>query len=320
MWGVPFVLWRRYFLPPRRNTRHKSTADLRCLTPFRLSESDWVKHHGILAPMQTPNLPQEPLSDAGLKYALECLRRGVGVVSEEFAYGADPYQRLLVHHPAQPDGRVFIFWHGGGWTSGYKEWMAFMAPAFINAGVTFISAGYRLAPAHLFPTGLNDCAAAVAWVYSNSANTRVSAPRISVGGHSAGGHYAAHLAVRRDWQCALGLPVDIVRGCLPLSGVYDFTETSGLTNRPRFLGERGNEREASPLHNLQSPLPPFLIAHGSEDFPHLMRQAETFEGAVRAAGGAVERIVLPGRNHFRASYAGGEADGPWVRPALAFMR
>ena len=113
-----------------------------------------------------------------------------------------------------------------------------------------------------------------------------------------------------------------MRGCLPLSGVYQFTEGGGLSARPRFLGI-GNaqiDREASPLHNLQPPLPPFLVAHGSEDFPHLMRQAEAFEQAVRAAGGTIARIVMPGRNHFSSSYAGGEADGPWVPHALQFMR
>ena len=56
------------------------------------------------------------------------------------------------------------FWHGGGWTSGYKEWMCFMEPAFNAADVTFVSAGYRLAPEHLFPAGLDHCLSAATWV------------------------------------------------------------------------------------------------------------------------------------------------------------
>jgi arylformamidase len=271
------------------------------------------------APNLPPNLPQEPLSEAGLKYALECLRRSAGLQGSAYTYGDDPYQSLLVFRPINPNGTVFVFWHGGGWTSGYKEWMAFMAPAFTDAGITFISAGYRLAPTHLFPTGFTDCADAVGWVHRNAASIGVKPNKIFLGGHSAGGHYAALLASKRDWQTARGLPLDIVQGCLPLSGVFDFTESGGLPNRPRFLGPSGNEREASPILNLQAPLPPFLIAHGSEDFPHLMRQAQAFEIAVRAAGAKVERLVLPGRTHFSASYAGGEVDGPWVKPAINFL-
>ena len=51
-----------------------------------------------------------------------------------------------------------------------------------------------------------------------------------------------------------------------------------------------------------------------------MRQADAMELALRKAGGAVEKRVLPGRDHFSASYAGGEADGPFVAPALAWMK
>lgn len=263
--------------------------------------------------------PQEPLSEAGRAYGEECLRRGQGVIGEEARYGEDPYQSILAFRAARPDGRVLLFWHGGGWTSGYKEWMSFMAPAFTAAGVTFITAGYRLAPGQLFPIGLADCASAVRWTCANAERLGGDPRKLFIGGHSAGGHYAALLAVKRDWQKSAGVPVDCVRGCLPLSGVYDFTATGGLTVRPRFLGASGNEREASPIHQMHSPLPPFYVAHGSEDFPHLMKQAEAFEGAFRTAGGTIQRDVLQGRNHFTASYAGGETDGPWVRPALSFM-
>lgn len=262
---------------------------------------------------------QEPLSDAGRAYGEECLRRGAGLSGEESRYGVDPYQSLLVYRAPRPDGRVLLFWHGGGWTSGYKEWMSFMAPAFTVAGVTFITAGYRLAPGHLFPVGVEDCIGGLRWTLQNVARFGGDPGKLFLGGHSAGGHYAALLAVKRDWQAGAGVPIDCVRGCLPLSGVYDFTASSGLTMRPRFLGQSGNEREASPIHQLQPPLPPFYIAHGSADFPHLMKQAEAFELAFRAAGGAIQRDVLADRNHFSASYAGGEVDGPWVKPALAFM-
>jgi arylformamidase len=43
------------------------------------------------------------------------------------------------------------------------------------------------------------------------------------------------------------------------------------------------------------------------------------ERALKAAGGDVERLVLEGRNHFTASYAGGEPDGPWVPHAIDWM-
>ena len=100
--------------------------------------------------------------------------------------------------------------------------------------------------------------------------------------------------------------------------MYLFGDGSGLSARPRFLGPAENDRAASPIQNIDT-TPPFLIAHGSEDFPHLMAQAESMEHALADAGGDVERVVLEGRNHFSACYAGGDADGPWVPRALAWM-
>jgi len=262
--------------------------------------------------------PQEPLSPAGAAYGAECWARGEGIAGDEFAFGADPYQRLIVFRAAEPDGRVLLFWHGGGWTSGYKEWMSFMAPAFTQAGVTFVSAGYRLAPAHVFPAGLDDCAAGLKWVAGHVAEHGGDPKRIFIGGHSAGGHYAALLAARAK-TCRELLPAGRVRGCLPISGVFDFGPASGLSARPRFLGaDPANDAAASPIRHLDEPLP-FLVACGTQDFPHLMVQAAAFVDALKKVGGDAEAISMPGRTHFTASFAGGEAQGPWVPAALAFM-
>jgi arylformamidase len=264
--------------------------------------------------------PQEPLSPAGTAYGVECWQRGEDVAGAEFAFGADPYQRLLVFRSPKPDGRVLLFWHGGGWTSGYKEWMSFMAPALTGAGVTFVSAGYRLAPQHVFPAGLEDCTAAVAWVVREIVGHGGDPDQLFIGGHSAGGHYAALLSVNGRALASRKLPRSTVRGCLPLSGVFDFGPASGLSMRPRFLGaDPGNDAAASAIMQIETPLPPFLIAFGSNDFPHLIPQARAFAAAVRAAGGEAETIEMAGRTHFTASFAGGEPDGPWVPAALAFM-
>ena len=250
--------------------------------------------------------PQEPLSEAGQAYGDECWRRSQGIDGDEYAYGGDSYQRLIVHAASRADAPTLLFWHGGGWTSGYKEWMSFMAPAFTNAGVRFVTAGYRLAPQHVFPAAFDDCRAALDWVLQRCG------PNVFIGGHSAGGHYAALIAANGGAR--------LVRGCLALSGVFEFGESSGLSMRPRFLGDdASNDLRASPRYNLQDPLPPFLISHGTRDFPHLIAQAGRFVEALRAKGANVEHLPLAERTHFTASYAGGEPDGPWVPAAQRFI-
>ena len=262
--------------------------------------------------------PQEPFSELGKKYAAEVMMRGEGVSGEDHSYGDDPYQSLTLHVPKNPNGTVFAFIHGGGWTSGYKEHMNFMAPPLMAANIIFISIGYRLAPQHIFPVGVDDVADALSSIYQRVDKFNGNPDRIFVGGHSAGGHYSSLLAVRNDWQAKRDIPDSIIRGCLPVSGVYDFTEGNGMTMRPKFLGDGETEFAASPIHNIAQ-TPPFFMAHGSEDFSHLITQAEAMEEALCKVGGDATRIIMTGRDHFSASYATGEEDGPWVSKALKWM-
>jgi len=268
--------------------------------------------------------PQEPLSALGMAYHERVMALGRDAAGIEAHYGDDPYQSLTIFPAASPSGDVLLFLHGGGWTSGYKEWMHFMAPALAAQGITFVSAGYRLAPQHLFPTGFDDCADAFAWVVRHIAAHGGDPRRVFVGGHSAGGHYAALLAVTCGWRACRGLSSDAVRGCLPVSGVYRFGPGSGLSVRPRFLGPAADERAevaASPLLQLDAECcPAFLIAHGSRDFPHLVVQAQQMAAALAGKGVPTRLEVLPECDHFDASVACGEIGGEWPRLAAAWMR
>jgi acetyl esterase/lipase len=265
---------------------------------------------------------QEPFTAIGERYHREVLRRGEGVQGIEIPYGPDPNQRLMVVPSPRPSGDTLIVFHGGGWTNGYKEWMLFMAPAMTAQGVTFVTAGYRLAPQHVFPAGYHDALDAIANVHGRIAEWGGDPARIFVSGHSAGGHLAALAALRRDWQSSRGLPENVVRGALPVSGTYLFGEHSGLSMRPRFLGvpDSGAEVPASPMTHVGPGAPPFFIAWGEADFPHLCQQADDFASALRAAGGDVTTIVLPGCDHLGASYANGDADGEWVSAAVEWMK
>jgi acetyl esterase/lipase len=256
--------------------------------------------------------PQEPLSPAGQAYDGHVTALGTDAAAgEDLAYGSDPYQRVLIYRSPRPSGAMLAFIHGGGWTNGCKEWMAFMAPAVTGAGFDFASIGYRLAPTHVFPAGVEDCADAVALL-------RGQTDALFLGGHSAGGHYAALLATRDGWWRRRGLAANPLSGCLPVSGVYRFGEGSGLSNRPRFLGEGPTEAQASPVLDIIDRTP-FLIAHGERDFPHLIAQAAEMAAALQAKDIAVERLVLPGLDHFTASYHCGETKGAWLDRATAFI-
>jgi arylformamidase len=266
---------------------------------------------------------QEPLSAAGAAYQARILALGEGVQAPvEACYGDDPYQSIAVFPAPRPTGDVLLFWHGGGWTSGYKEWMHFMAPAFNAHGITFATAGYRLAPQHVFPVQRDDAADAFAWLHRHAHAHGGDSERLFVGGHSSGAHLAALLAVTSAWRAPRGLPPQPLRGCLPVSGTYRFGEGSGLSMRPRFLGpDPQAETLAAPLAQLEPrACPPFLVTHGSRDFPHLVRQAADMVQALRQAGVPVQLETLEDCDHFDASVACGDAQQGWVSRAAAWMR
>jgi arylformamidase len=257
---------------------------------------------------------QEPFSDVARAYHDKVMELGRNVSGGEvLAYGSDPYQQVLFYPAARSPERVLAFIHGGGWTNGYKEWMSFMAPAFTRAGISFASIGYRLAPRYVFPTGVNDCADGLRVI-----RDRAPSSAVFIGGHSAGGHYAAWLAVRSDWWKERSLTANPIRGCLPISGAYLFGEGSGLSMRPRFLGPGPTEAAASPINGI-SDRTPFLIAFGQYDFPHLIPQAHAMAKALALAGNQVDELELSGCNHFEASYQAGDPDGLWCRAATAFI-
>ncbi|MEQ8652123.1 MAG: alpha/beta hydrolase [Kiloniellales bacterium] len=266
--------------------------------------------------------PQEPFSEVAQRYHDTVTKLGARTPpGEEIQLGEDPYRSLVIYPSAAPDGRILAFMHGGGWTNGYKEWLAFMAPALNAAGVTFASLGYRLAPQHLFPAGYEDAAAGLVRLMAEATRFGGDPERLYVGGHSAGGHYAALLATRDHWWRMHGLEENPLAGCLPISGVFKFGEGSGMAMRPRFLGSEDPDadRIASPISLIEDKTP-FLIAHGDRDFPHLMAQAEEMEGLLRAHLVPVERLIVTGADHFTASTWAGNPQGLWLPRALNFMQ
>jgi len=263
---------------------------------------------------------QDPFTEIGAQYHARIINEAGSIPTVEWQHGQDPYQSVAVYPAEHPRGDILILIHGGGWTNGYKEWMAFCAPALTARGITVASLGYRLAPAHVWPACFEDVADGVAQVVGRASEFGADPARVFVSGHSAGGHLAALLGLRKDWQDSRDLSEDVIKGSLPVSGTYLLGPDSGLSMRPRFLGakEAGHEAEASPLSHVRQDAPPFHVTWGENDFPHLRNQAIDFANALSECGAVVSTQELPGADHLGASYASAVADGDWVKAADHF--
>lgn len=89
--------------------------------------------------------------------------------------------------------------HGGGWKAGSvaeRVTDAQCRQRCREARCVVVAVEYRLAPEHRFPTPLDDCFAAVAWVVEHAGILGIDPGNVSVGGSSAGGNLAAAVCLR----------------------------------------------------------------------------------------------------------------------------
>ena len=106
---------------------------------------------------------------------------------------------IRVYNPARGETDyppVLLYIHGGGFLSGDLDTHDPLCRTLANrVPMVVVAAGYRLAPEHPFPAGLEDCADVLYWL-STEANAVGGDPyRLLVAGDSAGGNLAASLAV-----------------------------------------------------------------------------------------------------------------------------
>jgi acetyl esterase/lipase len=95
----------------------------------------------------------------------------------------------------KPIGALVNF-HGGAFVAGDLDSSETTVTRYADrALVTIIDVDYRLAPEHPFPTGVDDCYAALEWTVAHAADLGIDPDRIAVGGNSAGGGLAAAVAL-----------------------------------------------------------------------------------------------------------------------------
>jgi triacylglycerol lipase len=203
--------------------------------------------------------------------------------------------------------------HGGGFVAGspLADGPRHLALA-ADLHCCIVSVDYRLAPETPFPGGVEDCYAALTWVFANADALKVDAARVGVMGESAGGGLAAALALMaRDrgermlaFQHLIYPMIDDRTGSglngSPYLGEFSWTAPNNQFGWSALLcGLEGSEETspyAAPARATDvSRLPPTFISVGALDL--FLGEDLDYARRLVGAGVPVELHVYPGSFH-----------------------
>jgi arylformamidase len=142
--------------------------------------------------------------------------------------------------------------------------------------------------------------------------------QLYIAGQSSGGHLAA-IALTTHWRREFGLPVDIIKGGMCISGMYDLTLVR-LSARSNYVDfDDATVAALSPIRHLDRLQAPLVVAYGTCETPEFQRQNCEFAAAVETAGKKVRLLVGEHYNHFELPETLGNPYGLLGRAALDLM-
>jgi triacylglycerol lipase len=226
-----------------------------------------------------------------------------------------PDVAILIHRPDGVDEPLpcIVHMHGGGYVFGSPD---ADAPQHRRLAAELrcciASVDYRLAPETPFPGPIEDCYAALTWLFANASPLKIDASRVGVMGESAGGGLAAALALmardRGEFTLAfqhLIYPMIDDRTCLtadphPYAGAFIWTPHNNRFGWSALLSGEPGVASVSPYaaaaraDNLSS-LPPTFISTGALDL--FVEEDIEYARRLTRAGVPVELHVYPGGFH-----------------------
>ncbi|MEV4835965.1 alpha/beta hydrolase [Nonomuraea sp. NPDC049486] len=265
----------------------------------------------VLAGLPAP--PPGPLDPAAMRAAEEAQVPPVADrlplrSVEDLTAGQVPVRVYTPHEADAYD--LLVYFHGGAFFLGSLDTHDHVARSLAKeTGLKVVSVGYRRAPEHAFPAGLDDCYAAVRWAAGNLGREGAT---LAVAGDSSGGTFAAAVAgLARDdgfdrithqvmFYPSLDLDFDVDRyASLRENTVGYGLETAGLKPFNAFYLDSGADPadpRVSPIKRADlTGLPPALIV--TAEYDPMRDEGELYGRRLKEAGVAATVSRYPGAGH-----------------------
>ncbi|HET8850936.1 MAG TPA: alpha/beta hydrolase [Ktedonobacteraceae bacterium] len=238
-------------------------------------------------------------------------------VSEHHIPGpqGEPDVRVLVYLPknASTPTPALLWMHGGGYLWDNADRAYPLVKGLIAAtGCAAVAVDYRLAPETSHPGPVEDCYAALKWLYTHAEKLSVDASRIAIGGESSGAGLAATLALLTRDRGEVPLIFQLLMYPMlddrtatatdhhPYTGEYIWTAESNRFAWTALLGEEPGGANISPYaaparaERLEG-LPPAFIGVGTLDL--FLEEDLEYARRLTRAGVPAELHVYPGAFH-----------------------
>jgi acetyl esterase/lipase len=261
-------------------------------------------------------------------------------VSERLVPGPEgsPEVRVLVYVPTSRSiPRPALLWlHGGGYIMGTPEQEDLTVKNIVSTiGCVAVSVDYRLAPETRHPGPVEDCYAALHWLYTHAGELGVDTSRIAIGGGSAGGGLAAALGLLARDRGEIPLAFQLLtqpmlddRTCTlaephPYTGEFIWTREANRLGWTSLLGQEPGLPDVSPYaaaaraEHLEG-LPPTFINVGALDL--FLEENLEYARRLTRAGVPTEFHIYPGAYHGFRMVADAQVTQTAARDQLAALK
>ncbi|WP_397473684.1 alpha/beta hydrolase [Pusillimonas sp.] len=231
----------------------------------------------------------------------------------DLAYGDKPLQKLD-YYAAKAGGPLLVFVHGGYWQGGDKADVGFMAGPYIAAGINVAVINYSLAPEARVEEMVDEVRSALVWLHAQADELNFNAQRISLMGHSAGGHLISMMVARVDTPAPEGMPAIV--NLFPISGVFDVPPLLPSSINTALGLDQPRAEALSPL---AWPGPSDTYIHtfvGSGETEQFHRQSEALGRAWKVA----RHDSVPGTDHFTVLNVLADASSEYTSAVIAVIK
>src|SRR5262249_29696409 len=207
-------------------------------------------------------------------------------------YGPGERQRYDLFLAGKADAPLVVYIHGGYWQRGGRSDYAFLAQARNARGLDGGLPSLALSPARSVMGMVSELRSFLVALW------RKTGKHALLTGHSAGGHLTAAM-LATDWCRVAGVPTDLVRRGIAVSGVFDLGPLVGTSLNDALGLDAPAARAASPL--FWPPPPPdrvLVAAVGGAESGEFLRQSREITTRWQSAGVSCQYLEVPGANHF----------------------